>query len=176
MASLPSKTGFFKIGYPNVGKSSLLNALTRANTKVGDYAFTTLFPHVGVVEYEDLVQISIADLPGLLPDPTRGLGTGFLRHLERCRIVLLVIDLSSDDPVKQYYSIRHIVDSHDKSLLSTKPVIVIGSKIDLERAANNLTEFKKNIDCPVVTISAVDKINITKFLVYLRDVYNKTEK
>ena len=63
------------VGYPNVGKSSLLNALTRARPKIGDYSFTTLHPHVGVVEFEDFEQITIADLPGLLPDLTRGFGT-----------------------------------------------------------------------------------------------------
>jgi GTP-binding protein len=131
---------------------------------------------VGVVEYEDYVQISIADLPGLLPDTTRGLGIGFLRHLERCRIILLVIDLSADDPVKHYNDIENIINVYNGGILSTKPFIVIGNKIDLEKAIENLPKFKEKINKPVITISTVDKINITKFLLYLRDIYNKIEK
>ena len=97
------KSLFLKVGYPNVGKSSLLNVLTRARAKIGDYSFTTLHPQVGVVEYEDFVQVSITDLPGILPDLTRGFGTKYLHHLEKCKILFKdVVDtvkkLHNSDP------------------------------------------------------------------------------
>ena len=113
-----------------MGKSSILNALTRARPKIGDYSFTTLHPHVGVVEYEDFEQLSIADLPGLLPDLTLGFGTKYLYHLERCSILLHVVDMSKDDPFEQYMDMRNILEKFDKRLLE-KPVILIANKIDL---------------------------------------------
>jgi GTP-binding protein len=149
-----------------------LNALTRARTKVGDYAFTTLHPHVGVVEYEDYMQISIADLPGMLPDPTRGLGTGFLRHIERSKIVIFVIDLSSTEPLKQYYDMRKNLEFYDPDMFLKKPFIIVGSKVDLEDGKKNLAILKNEFEIPIIPMSSTERINITKFLIYLRNIYD----
>lgn len=159
------------IGYPNVGKSSLLNALTRARAKIGDYSFTTLHPHVGVVEYEDFKQISIADLPGILPDLTRGLGTKYLHHLEKCKILIFVIDLSSN-PEQQFQDMTRVLEVFDSSLLNKKPIVVIGHKIDKKESRDNFEKFRKKIHLPIVPMSAEKKINLTKFLKILRYVYD----
>ncbi|RNA25618.1 mitochondrial ribosome-associated GTPase 2 [Brachionus plicatilis] len=160
------------IGYPNVGKSSLLNALTRARAKIGDYSFTTLHPHVGVVEYEDFKQISIADLPGILPDLTRGLGTKYLHHLEKCKILIFVIDLSLN-PEQQFKDMTRVLDIFDSSLLQKKPKIVIGHKIDNQVSKDNFALLKEKIQLPIVPMSAQKKINLSKFLKILRHVYDK---
>ena len=130
---------------------------------MGDYAFTTLYPHVGVVEYEDDTQISIADLPGVLPDITRGLGIGFLRHLEKCKIILQVVDVSSEEPVKQFEDVRKVVRAYDQNLFETKPTIIIASKIDKENSIENLALLKSHIkNQPVIPISSTERINIKK--------------
>ena len=143
---------------------------------MGDYAFTTLHPHVGVVEYEDFTQISIADLPGMLPDPSRGLGTGFLRHIERSKIIIFVIDLSLHEPLQQYYDMRKNLEFFDPDMFKTKPFIIIGSKIDLEDAKKNFSAIKKEFEEPIIPMSTANRINITKFLIYLRSDYDKIPK
>jgi GTPase len=150
--------------------------LTRARTKVGDYAFTTLYPHVGVVEYEDYTQISIADLPGLLSDPTQGLGIGFLRHIERSKIIIFVIDLSLNEPLQQFYDMKKILEIYDPNIFQTKPFILVGSKVDKEEAKNKLKSLDDNFNLPIIPISSNEKINITKLLIYLRSVYDKLIK
>lgn len=158
------------IGYPNVGKSSLLNALTRARAKIGDYSFTTLHPHVGVVEYEDFVQISIADLPGILPDLSRGFGTKYLHHLEKCKILVFVLDLS-ENPLQEYLDMVKALETFDSNLIKVKPRIVVGHKIDKEKSIENLVELKSKLSVPVIPMSAKEKINLSKFLKILRNVY-----
>jgi GTP-binding protein len=168
------------IGYPNVGKSSLLNALTRARAKVGDYSFTTLHPHVGVIEYEDFLQISLADLPGLLPDLARGLGTRYLRHLEKCKILLFVVDMSSEEssPHEQFEDMVKCIDFYEGSYLKSKKSILIAHKVDKlpsggQELNEKLNELRRHVhhDMPIVPMSADKRINLKKFMKLLRDVY-----
>lgn len=147
--------------------------MTRARSKIGDYSFTTLYPHVGIVEYEDDTQISIADLPGVINDPTRGLGTNFLRHLERTKILLIVIDLSKDNPLDQYNHVKDILEKYDESILSKKRCIVIGNKIDNENSMENFKIVKPMINLPIIPMSTTQRINLTKFLILLRNIYDK---
>jgi GTP-binding protein len=158
----------------------LLNALTRARAKIGDYAFTTVHPHVGVVEYADFTQISIADLPGILPDLTRGFGTRFLAHLQKCKIIIFVVDVSSstnEHPYEQYVSMRNAIDFYDSAFLKQKKTIVVAHKVDeLEAGDLRLDELRQRLDGeqPVVPMSAKKRINLSKFLKFLRHVYESS--
>lgn len=154
----------------------MLNALTRARAKIGDYSFTTLHPHVGVIEYKDFKQISIADLPGLLPDLTRGFGTRYLHHLERCKMILLTIDLSNEKPLEQYAQMRNVLDAFDSKLLKEKPLLVVGTKIDKENSYENLAKFRQEINLPVIPVSAEKKINLRKLMTLIRDFYENKNK
>lgn len=161
------------IGYPNVGKSSLLNAITKTRVKIGNFSFTTLHPHVGVVEYEDFTKIFVADLPGILPDLSRGFGTKYLHHLEKCRMVIIIIDLASNDSFEQYQNVVRILNSFDENILRTKPLIVVGNKVDEKCAYENYLVLTKRIDNPIIPISTKQNINLKKFMSILRNVYEK---
>lgn len=117
--------------------------------------------------------MSIADLPGVLSDLTRGLGIGFLRHLEKCKIVLQVVDLSAEDPIKQFEDVRGVLEAYDKKIFDNKAYIIIGSKVDKENAMENLVKLKAHAKHPVIPMSTTQRINVTKFLIYLRSVYDQ---
>lgn len=124
------------IGFPNAGKSSLLGKISAANSKVGAYPFTTLNPVLGVVPFGQVRRAIFADLPGLIEGASEGVGLGhrFLRHVERTRLLLHVLDLEqieADDPLKTYHALRHELGNYDPSLLD-KPEIVAINKVDLE--------------------------------------------
>jgi GTP-binding protein len=155
-----------------VGKSSLLRALTNARPKVGAYAFTTLHPHVGIVDYQDFLQVSIADFPGILPDLTSGFGTKFFHHLDECRILVFVVDLSRPDAFTQFEDTRKALEFYKPSLLQSKSALIIGNKVDLVADLDEkLAEFKSKTHIPVIPMSVEKKINLRKFLVILRDAY-----
>ena len=119
------------IGKPNAGKSSLLAALTRANFKIANYPFTTINPNLGVTYY-DGKEITLADIPGLVEGAHKGIGLGdkFLRHIERCKVLLHLIDLSEDNPANTYKQIIKELSSYDKKLNEKKEIIFF-NKSDL---------------------------------------------
>jgi len=119
------------VGLPNSGKSTLLNAITHAHSRVGDYPFTTLNPHLGILR-NDFKNIVIADMPGIIEGAHRGKGLGlrFLRHIERTKLLVLVIDISAAEPLKQYKCLLYEFKEY-KSVLLNKPRIVVFNKIDL---------------------------------------------
>jgi len=122
------------------------------------------------------MQISIADLPGLLPDLTRGFGTKYLQHLDRCKMILLVLDLSQVDkkePYEQYKQMINALNSFDESLLQRKQLIIVGNKVDSANAMDNLLRLNQLIDQVVIPISTKEKINLKKFMKILRAVYEK---
>ena len=119
------------IGYPSVGKSTFISIVSNAKPKVAAYPFTTLTPNLGMVDMEDSSFV-LADLPGLVEDAHlgHGLGIRFLKHIERCRLFVHVLDLTSDDPYRDYKNIRHELEMYDEALLE-RPEIVVANKLDM---------------------------------------------
>ncbi|MCM8829033.1 MAG: GTPase ObgE, partial [Candidatus Omnitrophica bacterium] len=132
------------IGCPNAGKSTLLSIISNAKPKIAEYPFTTLNPNLGVVDLGDGRQFIAADIPGLIQGASCGAGLGikFLRHIERTRLLIHLIDLSLHDVAKRYYNIRDEMGYYNQSLLE-KPEIVVGTKIDLPESKKNIQELKK---------------------------------
>ena len=153
------------IGKPNAGKSSLLSALTRARPKVAPYPFTTVNPNLGVAYY-DRKETTLADIPGLLEGAHKGIGLGdkFLRHIERCKVLLHLIDLSEDNLVKSYKEINNELYAYDKNLIKKKEIIFF-NKSDLyknEEIKKKLNDFKKKIKKKYEVISVFSKNDIEK--------------
>ncbi|KFO05069.1 Mitochondrial ribosome-associated GTPase 2, partial [Balearica regulorum gibbericeps] len=168
------------VGFPNAGKSSLLRAISRARPAVAAYPFTTLNPHVGIVHYQDYEQVAVADIPGLIKGAhqNRGLGVAFLRHIERCRFLLYVVDLSVSQPWIQLQDLKYELEQYKKGL-SERPCAVIGNKIDLAQSRINLPLLKEQIDHRVIALSALTGDNLEELLLHLRELYDtyvKTEQ
>jgi GTP-binding protein len=134
------------VGFPNVGKSTLISRISAAKPKIADYPFTTLVPHLGVVALPDYRSFVIADIPGLIEGAHQGHGLGhnFLKHVERTKILLHVIDLSQldRDPVEDYMTIMRELELFDGSLAARKQ-LVVGSKIDVLADAEKLGSLKR---------------------------------
>jgi GTP-binding protein len=135
------------VGYPNAGKSTLLAALSAARPKIAAYPFTTLNPHIGVVEVGEYERVTVADIPGLIEGAhvNRGLGHEFLRHILRCRHLLFVVDLAGSegrDPTSDLQALRRELDLYDP-LLSAKPWTILANKNDLPEAAENLQNLQR---------------------------------
>ena len=149
------------VGFPNAGKSTLLNILSNATPKIDSYPFTTLVPTVGVIDYpEDFRTITMADVPGLIEGAAenRGLGHRFLRHIERCRLVLFLLDLAGTDgrsPIDDFVHLKKELLDYDERLVA-KDFIVVGNKIDEEVSQENLKLFRKRF--PVTQILPVSAI------------------
>ncbi|XP_055542155.1 mitochondrial ribosome-associated GTPase 2 [Wyeomyia smithii] len=161
------------IGLPNAGKSTLLRAISRARPKVASYPFTTLKPHLGMVQYDDYEQIAVADLPGLIPDShkNKGLGIQFLKHAERCSVLLFIVDVSAEEPWNHYHTLMHEISMFSEEL-ANRPKIIIANKIDLPESEANLQLLEHHVDVPVVPISAKMGTNVTELLKEIRAIYD----
>ena len=152
------------IGLPNAGKSSLLAAITRARPKIANYPFTTLDPNLGV-SYYDNKEVTLADIPGLVEGAHEGVGLGdkFLRHIERCKILLHLIDVSEDDLVKNYLQIRKELEKYNEDLSKKKEIIVFNKSDLLEEKdiKNKLKTFKNKTKKKFEIISVVADNNLT---------------
>jgi len=153
------------IGLPNAGKSSLLAAITNANPKIANYKFTTLNPNLGVATYDNK-EITLADIPGLIEGAHTGVGLGikFLKHIERCKTLLHMIDITEENLEKSYNQIKEELGSYSKELLKKKEVIVL-NKIDLldkKTVEEIVKNFSKNKKCEVITLSTFNKDAVTK--------------
>ncbi len=152
------------VGFPNAGKSSLTNAITKAHPKTAAYPFTTLHPQIGVIEYKDYVKgdrrLLLADIPGLIEGASenRGLGHRFLRHVERCALLLIIVDMGGNDgrdPREDYRQLLNELKLYDPALLK-KPRLVAANKMDLPAAAENLRKFKSRYKVDTVKISCLE--------------------
>ena len=153
------------IGLPNAGKSSLLASVTNANPKIANYQFTTLNPNLGVASYDDK-EITIADIPGLVEGAHKGTGLGiqFLKHIERCKSLLHLIDITSEDLKKSYQQVKNELKKYSNKLTKKKELIVL-NKIDLidEKEVNNIIkDFKKNTKSEVIAVSTFNKSSVSK--------------
>lgn len=155
------------VGYPNVGKSTLLSAVSGAKPKIANYHFTTLSPNLGAVQYYDHGFV-VADIPGLIDGASKGagLGTDFLRHIERTRLIVHVIDISGSegrDPVQDYKNINNELKDFSRAL-SLRPQIVALNKAELLPDDRAITEFKRKVKAPCVPISAVTRQGLDELL------------
>ena len=153
------------IGLPNAGKSSLLAAITNANPKIANYQFTTLNPNLGVIRYDDK-EITVADIPGLVEGAHKGvgLGTQFLKHVERCKSLLHLIDITNEDIKKSYNQVKNELKSYSSKLNKKKELIVL-NKTDLmeeKEIKKIIKDFSKGLKSEVISISTFKKISISK--------------
>ena len=153
------------IGKPNAGKSSLLAALTRAKPKIANYPFTTINPNLGVSYYGGK-EITLADIPGLVEGAHKGVGLGdkFLRHIERCKILLHLIDLSEDDLLNSYKKIKSELSNYDKDLIKKKEIIFFNKSdlLDENMINEKLKEFKKKIKTKYEIVSVFSNKDLQK--------------
>ncbi|XP_008298220.1 mitochondrial ribosome-associated GTPase 2 [Stegastes partitus] len=161
------------VGFPNAGKSSLLRAISNAKPAVAAYPFTTLNPHVGIVKYRDHEQVAVADIPGIIRGAhlNRGLGISFLRHIERCRFLLFVLDLSAPEPWTQLQHLRYELDQYEPGL-SQRPQAIIANKMDLPEAKEKLQTLKNQVTQRVIPVSALTGHNTEELILHLRELYD----
>jgi len=143
------------VGFPNAGKSTLISKLSAAKPKIADYPFTTLQPNLGIVKYRDEGSFVIADIPGIIEGAHagKGLGLEFLRHIERTKVLVFLIDCCAEDPISDYQTLRQELRKHDPTLLE-RPQIVTLTKIDL-RPEERFDAFEKAVGASVFKISSV---------------------
>ncbi len=166
------------VGFPSVGKSTILSIVSKARPKIGAYHFTTLVPNLGMVATSDGNSFVMADLPGLIEGASQGIGLGtqFLRHIERTRVILHVVDMSGmegRDPYEDYVLINKELETYNMRLLE-RPQIIVANKMDMPKAEENLAIFKKQIaalkedefadDLPIFPISSIARQGIEPLL------------
>jgi GTP-binding protein len=163
------------VGYPNAGKSTLLTAISKARPKVAAYPFTTLHPQIGIVEYAiDFKRLTVCDVPGLIEGAHQNVGLGheFLRHIERCKILVLLLDMAGTDgrePWDDYKQLLKELELYDPALLK-KSRLVVANKMDEAVAEKNLKQFKKKIKkVSLLPISAAFDQGVEKFKDTIRE-------
>ena len=172
------------VGFPSVGKSTLLSITSKAKPKIADYHFTTLAPNLGVVETKDHRSFVMADLPGLIEGASHGVGLGhqFLRHIERTKVIVHVVDMSATDgrdPYEDYKIINQELAEYNMRLLE-RPQVVVANKMDIPVASDNLKELKKHLEndgeeVDIVEISAFTRSNIDNLLYKISDILDNTD-
>ena len=169
------------VGYPNAGKSSLTRRLTAARPKTAAYPFTTLAPHVGVIDYpEHFESLTLADIPGLVDGAhqNRGLGHCFLRHIERCHLLLFVIDLSGADgrnPIEDFRQLLYELTEFNRALVE-RPRIVALNKIDKPETLENLAAFRDQIEEKTLPTSCLTGEGIEALKVRIRAELRASER
>lgn len=166
------------IGLPNAGKSTLLGAISASKPTVANYPFTTLNPHLGVVKIDKDKNFIMADLPGLIAGASlgKGLGLQFLRHIERCQVLVHMIDISDEnqDHFLNYELIKNELATYNKDL-EKKPQIIIANKIDLPNSQSNLEKLQSRIKLPIFAISAMKRTNLQPLMQAIFDAVKKEQ-
>lgn len=164
------------VGFPNAGKSSLLSRISAAAPKIASYPFTTMNPIVGIVNYADFSKISVADVPGIIEGAARGVGLGldFLRHLERARVLIYIIDMAGTDgrkPWEDYLVLKREVMAYSDDLAS-RPYLVVANKMDVPEAKDNLNIFIKETQEKPIAVSCAggDDAGLDEFKNNLREI------
>ena len=153
------------IGLPNAGKSSLLAAITNANPKIANYKFTTLNPNLGVAQYDDK-EVVLADIPGLVEGAHEGVGLGiqFLKHIERCKSLLHLIDITNLDIKESYEQVKKELANYSSEMMKKKEIVVLNKTdlVDKDIIDEIILEFSKDINCEIITLSTLDKNSIAQ--------------
>jgi len=163
------------LGFPNAGKSTLLGALAAIEVKIGAYPFTTLKPNLSFIEFDDFSRIYLADIPGIIPDAhlNRGLGLSFLKHVERCNVLIYIIDISGEegrDPYRDFQVLQKEAKAYSRDILN-KPFLTLLNKID--KSDTHLALFKKQYPFAQDTlfeISALEKQGLAPFIEKMRQL------
>lgn len=169
------------VGMPNAGKSTLISKITLLPVKIAPYPFTTLRPNLGILEFEDYKRAMIADIPGIIENAhlNKGLGLSFLRHIERTKVLIFVIDISTEDPVHDFSMLRKELKSYSKEM-EEKPFFVVLNKIDVENTEESIKIFKKNYPFDLDTlieISAKESLNLDKLKSYIqKNLFENSER
>jgi GTPase len=168
------------VGFPSVGKSTLLSVVSSAKPKIAEYHFTTIVPNLGMVETEDNRSFVMADLPGLIEGASEGVGLGhqFLRHIERTRVIVHVIDMAAmegRDPYEDYLTINKELEEYNLRL-TERPQIIVANKMDMPEAEENLMKFKERLeeDFPIFPISALSRKGLRELLYAIADKIEET--
>ena len=164
------------LGFPNAGKSSILSMVSSATPKIASYPFTTLNPIVGQIEYRDFAQVTMADVPGIIEGAARGVGLGidFLRHLERARVLVYVIDMAGTDnrePWKDYKVLSKEISEYNQEL-AERPSLVVANKMDEDAAVENLPRFIKETGVTPIQVNCVDGSGLDILKDELRKIVN----
>lgn len=160
------------IGFPSVGKSTFINQVSNVKAEIGDYDFTTLVPNLGVAFLEDKSSFVLADMPGLIKGAHlgKGLGLMFLRHIERTKVLIHMVDMSGvRDPYTDYLDIRHELEEYGMHLVD-RPEIIVASKMDEDGAIERLEKFKKQVNKEVIPISCLTNENLNLVLYKCKDL------
>jgi GTPase len=171
------------IGIPNAGKSTLMTKLTHVPVKIGAYPFTTLFPNLSFVQFEDYSRVLVADIPGIIADAhlDKGLGLAFLKHIERTSVLLFVIDISGlegRDPIDDFAILRSELSAYNPETIE-KPYLVVLNKIDEEGASEQAARFRKEVPLPpnsLFEISALNNLGIVSLQEAMRDLAQASGK
>ncbi|MFN7249236.1 MAG: GTPase ObgE [Anaerobacillus sp.] len=170
------------VGFPSVGKSTLLSVVSSARPKIAEYHFTTIKPNLGVVEVEEGRSFVMADLPGLIEGAHLGVGLGhqFLRHIERTKVIVHVIDMSGlegRDPYEDYVKIKQELKEYNLRL-TERPEIIVANKMDMPDSEENLVEFKEKLglDIPIFPISAITKKGLRELILAIADKVDTTSE
>lgn len=167
------------VGFPNAGKSTLINKLTHSHAKCADYPFTTLVPNLGFIESNDYRRLFIADIPGIIKNAhqDRGLGLTFLKHIERTKALLFVIDASKEHPEHDYEVLCNEIQHYNPEILA-KPSFILLNKCDLEGVEENIKTFRdKYSDQKIFEISAMEGMgleDLQKILFELKELNDST--